>query len=196
MNLKRKIILIGIIILLIILISFYLGGRFSNNFSNKEKTTKFGLENVGELVTQTCYTTVLEDSKVNKDFFNLFEIPFSESRQIFSYDFGVDASIDFQEIKYTFEENKKEIKIKLPEAKVYKTTLNPNSFKVYLDVSSFFSRIDLETHNEAIKKMSEQAVDDCLANNLLDSAKSNAKNLIIGLIKGNKNYNNYNVIFE
>ena len=53
---------------------------------NQTKATKFGLENVGELVTQTSYTTVVKDVKNSKELFNSITIPFTESRQIFSYD--------------------------------------------------------------------------------------------------------------
>lgn len=189
-------VIFGILILVGVFVVFYLGVRMSSNFKTQEKTTKLGLEDVGELVTQTCYTTVLEDSKNNRDFFKLFDIPFTESRQIFSYDFEVDASVDFAAIKYSVDDEKQEIKVVLPHAKVYKTTLNPKSFKVYLDSESLFSRIDLEKHNKAVKKMEEQATKDCVSNNILDAADSNAQKLLEGFIKGNLTYKEYKIIYE
>lgn len=191
-----KMVIFGILILVSVFVVFYLGVRMSSNFKTQEKTTKLGLEDVGELVTQTCYTTVLEDSKNNRDFFKLFDIPFTESRQIFSYDFEVDASVDFAAIKYSVDDEKQEIKVVLPHAKVYKTTLNPKSFKVYLDSESLFSRIDLEKHNKAVKKMEEQATKDCVSNNILDAADSNAQKLLEGFIKGNLTYKEYKIIYE
>ena len=191
-----KMVIFGILILVGVFVVFYLGVRMSSNFKTQEKTTKLGLEDVGELVTQTCYTTVLEDSKNNRDFFKLFDIPFTESRQIFSYDFEVDASVDFAAIKYSVDDEKQEIKVVLPHAKVYKTTLNPKSFKVYLDSESLFSRIDLEKHNKAVKKMEEQATKDCVSNNILDAADSNAQKLLEGFIKGNLTYKEYKIIYE
>lgn len=185
------ILIVGIAVLL-----FYLGIKYSSNFTTMEKTMKLGLQDVGELVTQTCYTTVLEDSKENRDFFKLFDIPFTESRQIFSYDFEVDAGLNFKDIKYTIDDEKKEIKIVIPHAEIYKTTLNPNSFKVYLDSESMFSRIDLEKHNSAVKKMSEQAKNYCVANNILTAADHNAKKLIGGMIKGNSNYQDYTISYD
>lgn len=191
-----KMVIFGILILVSVFVVFYLGVRMSSNFKTQEKTTKLVLEDVGELVTQTCYTTVLEDSKNNRDFFKLFDIPFTESRQIFSYDFEVDASVDFAAIKYSVDDEKQEIKVVLPHAKVYKTTLNPKSFKVYLDSESLFSRIDLEKHNKAVKKMEEQATKDCVSNNILDAADSNAQKLLEGFIKGNLTYKEYKIIYE
>ncbi len=185
-----------IILVVCICIVFFLGIKFGPVFTSQTKTTKLGLEDVGELVTQTGYLTVVQDNKENRSFFQLFDIPFTESRQIFSYDVEVDASVDFSQITYTADNKKGEITIKLPHAKIYKATLNPDSLKVYLDSESLFSRIDLSEHNDALKTMQEQAVKDAEANGILDSADENAKTLIEGLIKSNNEYKEYNVNYE
>ena len=183
-----------IVLVLIILGSFFIGVKFSRNFTINQKTTKLGLENVGELVTQTCYTTVLEDSKVNLDFFSLFDIPLTESRQIFSYDFEVDAAVNFGDISIKKVDSKdKIITLEIPRAKVYKTTLKPDSLRVYLDSDSLFTRIDLENHNTAVLKMQDQAEADCNQNGLLESADSNAERLINSIIKSNRYYKDYTV---
>ena len=193
---KVKIVFVIVIVLLFGFLFFKLGINYQNELITKEKTTKFGLEDVGELVTETCYTTVLEDSKVDKDFFNLFKIPFSESRQIFSYDFQVDAAVDFREIKYEINSSNKEINIILPHARIYKTTLNPASFKVYLDSSSIFSRIDLDMHNEAVKKMQEKAESDCINNKLLETADLNAKRLLSVFFSSKDNFKDYKINYN
>ena len=183
-----------IVLILIILGSFFIGVKFSRNFTINQKTTKLGLENVGELVTQTCYTTVLEDSKVNLDFFSLFDIPLTESRQIFSYDFEVDAAVNFGDISIKKVDSKdKIITLEIPRAKVYKTTLKPDSFRVYLDSDSLFTRIDLENHNTAVLKMQDQAESDCTQNGLLESADFNSERLINSIIKSNGKYKDYTV---
>ena len=166
-------------------------------FETQEKVLKLGLEDVGELVTQTCHTVVLEDSREARSFFDLFEIPFTESRQIFSYDFDVDASIDFSKIEIeNIDDNKKEITVKLPHAKIFKTVLLPNTFKSYLDSSSLFSRIDLTEHNEALLKMESSAETQCLASNLLQRADENAQLLLSAMIKSEKKYKKYNIVFN
>lgn len=187
---KKIIIVIGVLVI------FYLGIKFGPVFTAQTKTTKLGLEDVGELVTQTGYLTVVQDNKENRSFFQLFDIPFTESRQIFSYDVEVDASVDFSQITYTADNKKGEITIKLPHAKIYKATLNPDSLKVYLDSESLFSRIDLSEHNDALKTMQEQAIKDAEANGILDSADENAKTLIESFIKSNNEYKDYNVNYE
>ena len=185
-----------IIILIILFLFFYLGTFFESSFVSQTKTTKLGLEDVGELVTQTCYVTIVEDSKTNRDFFNLFDIPFTESRQIFSYDVEVDASVNFSEITYVANDENREITIKLPYAKIYKSTLNLFSLKVYLDSESLFSRINLEKQNEILKAIEEQAIKDAKSNGIIEAANKNAQTLISGFIKNNDKYKEYKIIYE
>lgn len=192
------------LVLLIILISVLLGGgifgiSFGINriFETQEKILKLGFEDVGELVTQTCHTVVLEDSRESRTFFDLFEIPFTESRQIFSYDFDVDASVDFSKMEIkNIDDTKKEVTIKTVHSKVFKTVLQPDTFKVYLDSDGLFSRIDLSEHNEALIKMEELAEDQCLAGKLLENADSNAERLLTAMVKSNDKYKEYIVTFD
>ena len=86
--------------------------------------------------------------------------------------------------------------ITLPHSEIYKTTLNNDSLKVYLDSGNLFSRIDLEKHNDAINEMKEQGINDAKANGILDSADTNAQKLIEGFIKSNKKYDNYNLVYK
>ena len=160
------------------------------------KTTKLGFENVGQLVTQTAYLTVVKDNKKHIDFFNLFKIPFTETRKIFSYDIEVDAGVDFSKITYNVEKEQKNVKIKLPHAKIYKAKINTDSFRSYLDSDSIFTKINMSEHNESLKKMEEQAVKDAEANNMLKFADENAKRIIKGLVNSSDEYKEYNVLFE
>ena len=185
-----------IFIIIVLFVFFYLGILFKDSFLTHTKTTQFGLKDVGELVTQTAYVTVVEDSKTNRDFFNLFDIPFTESRQIFSYDVEVDASIDFSKITFEPKKDENKIVVKLPHAKIYKSTLNLFSLKIYLDSGNPFSRINLEKQNDALKEIEKQAVADSIANGILESADKHGKALIDGLIKGNNTYKDYTIIYE
>lgn len=160
------------------------------------KTTKLGFENVGQLVTQTAYLTVVKDNKKHIDFFNLFKIPFTETRKIFSYDIEVDAGVDFSKITYNVEKEQKNVKIKLPHAKIYKAKINTDSFRAYLDSDSIFTKINMTEHNDSLKKMEEQAVKDAEANSMLNLADENAKKIIKGLVNSSDEYKEYNVLFE
>lgn len=190
-------IIIKIVVVIAILLGvFYLGNACSSVINLQTKSTKFGLKDVGELVTQTAYVTVVTDNKENKELFNKFEIPFTESRQIFSYDVEVDVSVDFSEISYTVDNENKEIKVSLPHSKIYKTTLNTDSLKVYLDTESLFSRIDLKEHNDALNAIKEQAATDAKSNGTLEAGDNNAKRLVESFIKENSRYKDYSFSYE
>lgn len=191
-NIKVVPIVIKIVIVIAILLGvFYLGNACSSVINLQTKSTKFGLKDVGELVTQTAYVTVVTDNKENKELFNKFEIPFTESRQVFSYDVEVDVSVNFSEISYTVDSENKEIKVSLPHSKIYKTTLNTDSLKVYLDTESLFSRIDLKEHNDALNAIKEQAATDAKSNGTLEAGDNNAKRLVESFIKENSRYKDY-----
>ena len=195
---KTKLPLVKIIIIIVIAAILFGGGIFgiSNIFKSQEKVLKLGLKDVGELVTQTCHTVVLEDTEESKYIFDI-EIPFTKSRQIFSYDFDVDASINFSEIDIEeINDTEKEIKVRVPHAKVYKVILVPDSFKSYLDSDGLFTRIDLTEHNEALIRMEEAAKNQCLASNLLDHADENAQRLISAMIKSENKYEKYTIVYN
>lgn len=182
------------IFLIIVLLIIYFG--FSNSFRTNIKVTDFGLRDMGELVTQTSYVTVMQDSQVDREFFKLFTIPFTKSRMIFSYDFTVDASVNFEEISYKINDITKEISVKIPHAKHYKTTIILDSQKVYLDDESLFSRIDENERNKAKLEMEDEATNTAINNNLLVEADNNAKRIITALFKSDTTIKDYKITFE
>lgn len=185
-----------IAVAVILIVVFSSGAFFNSVINGQTKTTKLGFEDAGELVTQTAYMTIVRDTEEHREFFDLFQIPFTQSRQIFSYDIQIDASIDFSKITNTIDDDKKEIKIEMPHAKIYKATIDNDSLKVYLDKESLFSRIDLTEHNEAVKEMKEQGIEDAKANGILELAEKNAENLIGTFLKTNDKIKDYNITFE
>ena len=126
----------------------------------------------------------------------LFSIPFTESRQVFSYEFVVDASINFEKITYEINSEAESITIKLPHVKIYQSRPKLETYKSYLDTESIFSRIDLEEHNKALLAMQETAVNNCLAGGLLDAADSNAQKLISNFVKNMNDLKDYTVNYE
>lgn len=187
----RTIILVAIALLIV-----YIGLTTSSNFRTNTKATKFGLQDMGELITQTAFVTIVQDSRDDRDFFNLFKIPFTESRMIFSYDFTVDASVNFERITYELDDEKNEITVKLPHASHYKTTPDFESQVIYLDQSNLFSRIELKEHNEAMIKMTNKATTTAIENNLLEAADKNAQKIISAMFKSDPKRKDYKVTYK
>ena len=194
--LKKVVKYSGAVAIIIIFGIMFTFGIISSNKRHEEKILSLKLKDIGELVTQTCQTVVLEDSKVDRNFFELFSIPFTESRQVFSYEFVVDASINFEKITYEINSEAESITIKLPHVKIYQSRPKLETYKSYLDTESIFSRIDLEEHNKALLAMQETAVNNCLAGGLLDAADSNAQKLIRNFVKNMNDLKDYTVNYE
>lgn len=165
-------------------------------FNQKFKVTDLGLKDMSELVTQTCTVTVIQDSKKNLTFFKDHKIPLTESRQIFSYDFDVDASIKFNKITFDVDNKNKIITFNLPHANVYKTTIILDSFNSYYESDSLFTEIDLSENNDAKKQMAIDAEEKCIKNKLLENADKNAEELLKGLVKSNSKIKDYKVLFK
>lgn len=189
--------LICICLIAVIILIFVLGVKFSNSFMHHEETVGFiQFKNIGELVTQTAFVKEIEDSSKNRTLFNSINIPFTESRKIFSYMVEVDASINFEEITYEINNDDKIIKFKLPHSKVYKSTLDENSFYSYLDSESIFTNINDKEANELRKMIKANAEKDALDNGLLEKADVNGKIIIENLVRTNDKYKDYKVEFE
>ena len=164
--------------------------------NQKFKVTDLGLKDMSELVTQTCTVTVIQDSKKNLTFFKDYKIPLTESRQIFSYDFDVDASIKFNKITFDVDNKNNIITFNLPHANVYKTTIILDSFNSYYESDSLFTEIDLSENNDAKKQMAIEAEEKCIKNKLLENADKNAEELLKGLVKSNPKIKDYKVLFK
>lgn len=142
----------------------------------KNKTTKIGFEDIGELATQSAICTEIHVTDDWRKMFGKINIPFTQSKYIYSCDYEVKAGFDFGEI--TWNEKDKVITVKLPKAKVLSNTLVQNSFKIYHESESKFNQITLEENSAALDGLQEQAEKDAIANGLLDKARSNAETVL------------------
>ena len=192
-KLGKKTLLIGVSIVLVVTTCMV---GVVTTFNQKFKVTDLGLKDMSELVTQTCTVTVIQDSKKNLTFFKDHKIPLTESRQIFSYDFDVDASIKFNKITFDVDNKNKTITFNLPHANVYKTSIILDSFNSYYESDSLFTEIDLSENNDAKKQMAIEAEEKCIKNKLLENADKNAEELLKGLVKSNSKIKDYKVLFK
>ena len=192
-KLGKKTLLIGVSIVLVVTTCMV---GVVTTFNQKFKVTDLGLKDMSELVTQTCTVTVIQDSKKNLTFFKDHKIPLTESRQIFSYDFDVDASIKFNKITFDVDNKNKTITFNLPHANVYKTSIILDSFNSYYESDSLFTEIDLSENNDAKKQMAIDAEEKCIKNKLLENADKNAEELLKGLVKSNSKIKDYKVLFK
>lgn len=139
------------------------------------KTTKLGFEDIGELATQEARCTEVNVTDQSKKLFEI-KIPFTQSKYIYSYDVVVKAGIDFNKI--TWSVKNKTITVKMPESKILSCELDMDSFKVYHEEESIFTKITLKDNNKSFEKLKATAKKDANANGLLSNAEKNAKTII------------------
>lgn len=183
--------ILKLVLLIAIVAAIGVGVRVIN--VSESKTTKIGFEDIGEMATQSAYCTEVNVTEDAKELYGM-RIPFTQSKYIYSYDIVIKAGYDFNEIEW--KEKNKTIEVKLPEAKVLSNELDMDSFKVYHEEESIFSKITLEENNDAVKKMKLNAQENAIANGLLENARSNAETMLTGFFADEYDLDEYKIVFK
>ena len=183
-----------IALIAVIVIALGAGLYFGKSLSSESRITKLGFEDMGELATQAAYCTMVEDTEAARDLFGV-EIPFTQSRLIYSYDVIVRAGLDFEQIEWSVDDPNKVIEVKLPEIKVLNSELDTESFKLYLEDESIFRRISMEENNDSMIEMEENACRQAVGNGLLDEARANAEAILRSFFAGVYDLEKYEIVF-
>lgn len=187
---KTKIIWGLLIIVALCLIALGL----KDKFSARNNSVKLGFEDIGELATQTAYCTQVNVTEAARELFGV-EIPFTQSKYIYSYNVILKAGLDFQEIKWKADDAAKTIKVWLPEMEILSAEPDMDSFNLYLEDESIFRQIRMEENHEALKDMVENARKDAISNGLLEEAKENAKTILSAFFDSQYDLNEYKIQF-
>lgn len=166
-----------------------------NKFTTESKPTKLTLEDIGELATQSAYVTEVNLTEDARDIFGL-EIPFTQSKTIFSYDVVIKAGINFADIQYSVNDTAKTISVTLPECKILSNEIQTDSFKLYHEAESIFTPITVEDVNSSISSLTEDAEQTALDNGILDEARTNAESILTGFFGQQYEPNEYEITFN
>lgn len=180
-------------IIIIVIIAFILVAGVNKYFETKSTITKIGFEDIGELATQSAYCTEISVTEAARDLFGI-TIPFTESKYIYSYNVTLKAGYDFSEIEW--KEKGTTIEVRLPEAKILSSGIDPNSFKLYHEDESIYRQITLSENNEALVSLEENAKKNAIANGFLDEARSNAETILTSFFANNYDLNEYEIVFK
>lgn len=171
---KKKII-IAVIIILVVVIGVYFGiGKLSHSESD---TVRLGFKDIGELATQSVYSKEVSTTEDARTLFG-YNVPFTESKCIFSYGVEIKAGYDFADIKWSVNETAKVIKVELPEVKILDVKVDMDSFQLYHEDESIFTNISSEDMNESAVKLADNAKKSAIKHGLYDKARENAETLI------------------
>lgn len=161
---------------------------------NDQKSTKLGFEDIGELATQSAYCTQINVTEAARELFGI-QIPFTQSKYIYSYDVVIKAGYDFTGINWGFKDDHT-IVVHLPEPKIISSDIQLDSFKVYLEDESIFRQITLEETNAALNEMEENATNDAIANGLYENARANAETILTGFFGNVYDLEQYSIEFD
>lgn len=182
------------LILIIVIIAVFATGTIGSKkfFSYDSKTTKIGLEDIGELATQSAYCTEVNVTEASRELFGL-EIPFTQSKYVYSYDVVIKAGYDFSKIQWSVKGNT--IEVRLPTAKILGKEIKTDSFKVYHEKESIFRHITLAENNEAMNSLKQTAEENAVANGLLEEARNNGESILKGFFANVYDLDEYEIVF-
>lgn len=175
LRIQRILLIIMVIVVVVVLAPTF---KEKKGAQITTQAVKLRLENIGELATQDAYVTSVNTMDKSQTLFGSLEIPFTQTKYIYSYNCKVKAGYDFDKIQCKVDNAKKTITITLPEAKILSTEVDTDSFKVYYEQNSIFTPVTLKENNKALKSMKEDAKKQAIENGILKEARKNAKSVI------------------
>lgn len=154
------------------------------------------IQNIGELATiEYLYTDAgkFEDPK------QLFgkNIPFTTKSFIAKWDGIIKAGVDIEEVTVEVNNLKKEIMIRIPEAKILSHEIDSNSIETLDQKNGLFNSVKVEDVREFDKASKEAMEKRAIENGILDKALENAKEMIEKLLNNDViKEQQYKIIFK
>lgn len=168
------------------------GIEIKHETSSDVEIIKEKLENIAELNTGSYLCTDVitkDDSKKIKG----WEIPFTEKSFIVQYDGIVKAGIK-DLTKAQVSEKGGTIIVQLPEVEITGIEIDNDSFEKLDESNNIFNPITLDDMNKAQKDLKEKMYQRALEKGILDIAKSNAEEVLEGMLSGAND--DYDIKFE
>ena len=154
-----------------------------------------GLRDMGFLVTQEydC-TIVLNNSKARK-IFN-FQLPFTESSYIVSYDALVEAGIDFTKVTVEKDDDAKIITIHLPDAEIKSIAVDHSSFTLYSEKDGLGTSMSVADYNDSLVECENTAKNKALEKGVLEKASANAELVLLNFVRSMVDTTQYRISIE
>ena len=187
-----------IAVIIIIGFTYFIGTKGTSLFKSRATVINSQFEARNQLITQVERITVMEDTVKDRTFFSLFNIPFTQSRIIFSYDVIIEAGIDCSKVSYVSENAEdKTLTLKVPHAEIFNAYVDYDSKQTYLDQDNLFSRITFDESESAVAQLVGKAKERAESRgDLTKYADENAKRSIEGIVKTNSMYKDYTIIYQ
>ena len=184
-KIKRRLIALATLGLILIVSVLVLTFSFLTNRNTSKVTSALisnRIEAAQELITEKYYYTNTYSEKNAKDLYG-WNIPFTETSYIISYDGIVSAGLDLSKLNVDVQDVSKKIVITLPEAQITHHEIDPNSFKVLDQQNSIFNPVQINDYTQ-VQEQQKTNIETKLIENgeFLRRAKEDAKNVIHKLL--------------
>ncbi len=186
-----KIAIIAIVVVIAVFVIAFFIGKKSGTDTDKsliEESTEISetllrenLADIGEMATQEYYFTEIGTYDSSKKIKN-FEVPFTTTRFVYSYDGMIKAGIDFASVEVEKNDLTKIITVKVPKSRILSSEIDENSFQIYDEEQSIFNQLSISNFNDTTAQMKANAEEKAIKKGLLDNADANAKLIINNFI--------------
>ncbi|MBU5668542.1 DUF4230 domain-containing protein [Peptoniphilus sp. MSJ-1] len=191
----KKILTIGIIIIIALALSFLFGSIYKSREMTPEISStliKNKIVSAKELTTLKYHYTNMGQFE-NQNTFYGYKVPFTSKKFIVSYDGTIHAGIDLDKLNVSVSDKK--IDIKIPKAEILSHEIDENSLKVFDERESIFNRIDIEDYNNFSKDQKKEVENKAVQNGLLEEAQDEAEKAIYSLLSTDTVLKDYEINF-
>ncbi len=141
------------------------------------------LKDVGLLITEEYYFTEVVSYTSNKTLWH-FDIPFTESAYLASYEGVVTAGVDFSMIGVQKNDETSSIVVSIPAAVILNVDIDPESFILYEEKTGLGNPVSVRDFNDSLVELENTARLKARERGVLDQADENARRMIRSLITG------------
>ena len=151
-----------------------------------------GLADIGELATEEYYFTEVEAFDSSKKLMD-FDIPFTTSKVVYSYDGVIKAGIDFGAIDVRKDDQTKTITVKLPKSTILSSEIDENSFQVYDEKQSIFNPVSIRNFNDTLADLKTRAEREAISKKVLEKADANAAVILKNFLHSTYDVSEYKI---
>lgn len=140
-----------------------------------------------------------KDADIYEDFkeINGHKIPLTTDKVVFTYEGAISLGIDFSQIRYQIDEEKKTIQITLPEVGIIANEIEFSSFEYYTVSDSIFNKNMMEETTELIDTLKTKTAARVLKDQeILQDVEQKTQALIRSLLETEEHTKEYLVVFR
>lgn len=211
-NMKNYVIF-GVIFVVAIAASFFIGKANSSNNEQKAitsvddafeeenyaltiSTVEEVVEPASDLITSRYHYKDADTFENFKDFFG-HKIPFTTNKTVFTYDGVISVGVNLLDIDYDIDNENKTIQINLPSLEIKANEIDASSFEYPYESKALFNRNNMSDFTGLLATLKSEKEKEVLADDsFMDDARQNTEEVLENLLGVSKFTEDYTVSFH